>query len=139
MTQITHTHPHDPIMIRPAVAADEPALELLAELDSARPPSGPALIAERQGQAVAALTLADGVVIANPFLPTGDLVALLRLRASQVAVAPSLNRGQWLAGRAAAYGKPIHHASDRLHRLLKRPHVTIQGLNRRQQPVQHRR
>ena len=33
---------------------------------------------------VAAIALGDGTVIADPFLPTADLVALLRLRANQL-------------------------------------------------------
>jgi hypothetical protein len=35
-------------------------------------------------QAVAALSLSDQRVVANPFVPTGDAVALLRLRAEHV-------------------------------------------------------
>lgn len=139
MTKSPHTFPNDPVMIRLASAADEPALELLAELDSSRPPAGPALLAERGGQTVAALALVDGAVIANPFLPSGDVVALLRLRAGQIALPSAPRRREGLVVRTAAPGKSIRHARDWLHRGLERAHVAIQELHRRQQPVEHRR
>ena len=139
MTKSPHRFPNDPVMIRPATPADSPTLELLAELDSSRPLVGPTLIAERSGQAVAALALADGAVIANPFLPSGDVVALLQLHAGQIALPPAPRGREGLAGWTAAPGKSIRHARDWLHRVLERPHMAIQQLNRRQQPVEHRR
>jgi hypothetical protein len=139
MTKTTHRFPNHPVMIRLATVADEPALDFLAELDSSRPPVGPTLIAERDSQAVAALALTDGAVIAHPFLPSGDVVALLRLRARQVAPSPAPGPSKGLARWTAAPRKPIRHAGDWLHRVLERPHVTIQQLNRRQEAVEHRR
>jgi hypothetical protein len=67
-----------PITIRRSNAADAPALRRLAELDSARPMQGPALIAELGDRAVAAVSLDGGRAIADPFERTQQLVALLR-------------------------------------------------------------
>lgn len=72
------------VVIRLATAGDRPALVRLAELDSQQPPSGPALIGEVAGRAVAAVSLADGRVIADPFVLTGNVVDLLRMRAAQL-------------------------------------------------------
>ncbi len=73
-----------PLVIRLAVAADETTLRQLAHLDSARPLTGPALIAERAGSAVAAVALIDGSVVADPFTSTTDIVEVLLLRAAQL-------------------------------------------------------
>jgi hypothetical protein len=72
------------VTVRLAAAADSPALNRLAQLDSASAPSHPILLAELSGQAVAAVSLADGAVVADPFVPTAELVALLKLRARQL-------------------------------------------------------
>jgi hypothetical protein len=56
----------------------------LAELDDAPELEGPVLLAFSDGQAVAGLSLRDQRVVANPFVPTRDAVALLRLRAEHV-------------------------------------------------------
>jgi hypothetical protein len=55
--------------------------ERLAELDSQRPLTGPALVGEIDGRPAAAISLTDGRVVADPFQPTANLVALLRMRA----------------------------------------------------------
>jgi hypothetical protein len=70
------------ITIRRATAADRPLLERLAALDSAFVPAGEVLIGETAGAPAAAVTIADGAAVADPFLPTADLVAVLRLRAA---------------------------------------------------------
>jgi hypothetical protein len=74
-------YPGNYYVIRQATPEDEPALRRLAELDSQRPLSGPALIAEIDGGAAAALSLNDGRVIADPFERTTVLRQLLRIRA----------------------------------------------------------
>jgi hypothetical protein len=73
-----------PVVIRPAVAADANALRRLAALDSARPLIGGTLLAEQRGSVVAAVSLSDGGAIADPFVATADMVALLRVRAAQL-------------------------------------------------------
>ncbi len=75
--------PH--ITVRWATQHDEAALRRLAFLDSARPVAGPALVASRDGELLAALPLRSREPIADPFAPTGDLVELLELRAVQMA------------------------------------------------------
>jgi hypothetical protein len=72
------------VTIRLSVDADGPRLRRLAHMDSARPLSGQTLLAEQGGAAVAALSLADGRAIADPFVATADVQALLALRAEQL-------------------------------------------------------
>jgi hypothetical protein len=72
------------VTIRWAVPADLAGLERVAALDSQRLPAGPLLVAEVGGQIWAALSQLDGIAIADPFRPSGDLVRLLRIRASQL-------------------------------------------------------
>jgi hypothetical protein len=73
------------IILRFATAADAPTLRRLADLDDGQPPAGDALVALVDGDAVAALSLSDGRVVADPFRLTEDAVALLRLRAEHLA------------------------------------------------------
>jgi hypothetical protein len=69
--------------IRLATPMDEPALLWLADIDSQGPlTAGPVLLGEIDGKPQAAISLADGRVIANPFLPTAQLLAHVRMRAS---------------------------------------------------------
>jgi hypothetical protein len=66
------------ISLRPARPDDDALLERLSELDSAAyPVVRPALVALRDGRAVAAISLRDGRVVADPFAPTSDVVTLL--------------------------------------------------------------
>jgi hypothetical protein len=67
----------NPITIRTSTASDVTELRRLAELDSARPLTGPALIAEHGGHPVAAVSLDGRRAIADPFLPTADVVEML--------------------------------------------------------------
>ena len=73
------------ITVRPAVSADLSDLVRLAALDSASPPRGPALVALADSRMLAALPLGAGRPIADPFEPTAEAVALLELRAAQLA------------------------------------------------------
>ena len=73
------------LTVRPVSAVDAPALAVLARLDSARPLTGPCLVAEVDGRPVAALAVDDGRVVADPFGRSADAVAMLRLRARQAA------------------------------------------------------
>ena len=74
----------DTVTIRRAGSQDGVALKLLAMLDSSRPLAGPVLVAESAGLVLAAISLKDGRVVADPFFPTADLVALLRARAARI-------------------------------------------------------
>ena len=77
MSHLPNTDPA--VVIRAARGSDGDALERLARLDSQRPPAGDVLVAEQDGALVAAL--AGDRVVADPFRPTADLIALLRVRA----------------------------------------------------------
>jgi hypothetical protein len=70
----------DAITIRMRPAADAEIVRL-ADLDSARAPEGAVLSAEVEGRVVAAVFLADGSAIADPFVRTLELVELLRAHA----------------------------------------------------------
>jgi hypothetical protein len=72
--------------VRTATAADSDQLMTLAALDSAQPLAGPVLVGELDGACVAALSLRDGRVVADPFVLTSGVAALLRTRASQLTV-----------------------------------------------------
>ena len=76
---------HAAITVRRDDQRDLAALRYLAELDSAPELAEPILVAEAGGEPRAALSLADGAAIADPFHPTADMVELLRLHASQLA------------------------------------------------------
>jgi hypothetical protein len=69
------------LTFRAATAADARTLADLAALDSAAPLTGDVLLAEADGTAVAALSLADGRVVADPFARTAAVVEVLRVRA----------------------------------------------------------
>jgi hypothetical protein len=65
-------------------AADRVDLDQLAQRDSRPPVEGPALVAEVEGRILAAISLADGTVVADPFSRTSELRSLLELRAGQL-------------------------------------------------------
>jgi hypothetical protein len=82
----------DPVTLRFAAPEDHRELKRLADLDSASLPADPLLVGERAGQPIAALSLADGAVVANPFVASADVVAMLRLRALQLRRAQASGR-----------------------------------------------
>jgi hypothetical protein len=80
---ITETAPEEQpkaILLHFARPDDSGLVRRLAALDDAAPLEGEILMAFVEGEAVAALSLADGRVVANPFVWTADAVSLLRLR-----------------------------------------------------------
>ena len=90
------------ITIRPGYADDNLALARLAALDSApTPPPAPLVVAEIDGQLRVAVSLFDGSAIADPFIPTADVISLVRAYAS----APDASRPRRLLRR--------HGRSDR--------------------------
>jgi hypothetical protein len=76
------------LQIRAADDTDLPALQRLARLDSGRLPTGSLIVAEDDGEIVAAMSAHDGTTIANPFRATSAIVAMLRLRADQLKPRP---------------------------------------------------
>jgi hypothetical protein len=73
------------VTVRRSSDADRVALRRLAALDSKDEPQGPVILAEVDGELVAAVPFDGGAPIADPFRPTADVVSLLELRAAQVA------------------------------------------------------
>ncbi len=72
------------IAIRSATGHDRDELVRLSALDTAPVPAGRVLLAVVDGEAQAAVEVATGRVVADPFRPTADLAELLRLRASRL-------------------------------------------------------
>jgi len=79
-----------PLAIRRSAPGDGDRIRLLARLDDRRAPAGPCLVAEIEGEMVAALSLVTGAAVSDPFRPTADALALLQLRAAQLGVVPEL-------------------------------------------------
>ncbi|HEY8000510.1 MAG TPA: hypothetical protein VID76_01155 [Solirubrobacterales bacterium] len=63
---------------------DARALARLAALDSRAQLEGPVLGAEVEGRLLAAIAVASGDVVADPFSRTSELRALLKLRRAQI-------------------------------------------------------
>src|SRR5437763_16568046 len=70
-----------PLAIRRSAPGDGDRIRLLARLDDRRAPAGPCLVAEIEGEMVAALSLVTGAAVSDPFRGTADALALLQLRA----------------------------------------------------------
>lgn len=90
----THTNENSDITIRAATPADTDALVRVAGRDAGELPQGPMLVAEVAGDVRAAIDLHDGMVIADPFHRTVELVEMLRIRSGSVGHARSGALGQ---------------------------------------------
>ena len=77
-------HPRGELKLRAATDADALALLRLARLDSSLALTGTIILAEDDGEIVAAQAVESGAAIANPFRRTTPIVAMLRLRAAQL-------------------------------------------------------
>jgi hypothetical protein len=73
------------LALRMAQPDEAAVIRRLADLDDAAPLEGQVLLALVDGEAIAAVSLHDRRVVANPFVRTTDAVTLLGLRASQLA------------------------------------------------------
>lgn len=78
---------HRSIVIRPARASDASAIARLALLSARRPPEAPLLVAEVDGEVLAASPVAGGQPVTDPFAVTIDISELLALRAAQLRAA----------------------------------------------------
>jgi hypothetical protein len=99
------------VVIRPERPEDRAALARLAELDSARLPAAPVLVAVVGGELRAALSLSDGAAIADPFHRTAWLMTLLTVRAGQLRGEPAGDRRRFerlrrVAARVPAFALP---------------------------------
>jgi hypothetical protein len=93
--ELDHANTSDPtqtIALRLAQPDEARDVARLAALDDAPRPDGQVLLALVDGRAVAALSLRDGRVVANPFEFTEDAVALLRLRHKHLGAGVSSRR-----------------------------------------------
>jgi len=115
--------PTGSVTIRRLDEGDAPALARLAGLDSEAILEGPALGAEVEGKLLAAISLADGRTVSDPFSRTAELRSLLELRARQIrGRAPGSESGAAVPrprARAALGGSPPG-AGGRLLTLLPR-------------------
>jgi hypothetical protein len=89
------------VLLRTAHADDHAELVRVAALDGARPPAGPALVAEENGAIVAALCLSTGRAVADPFVPSQHHVELLRKHAARRQAPAAAPRGRRLLPRPA--------------------------------------
>jgi hypothetical protein len=94
------------LRVRPAREADAVALRRLEQLAESPPLAGEVLLAEVDGELVAACSLADGRAIGDPFRHTRAVRELLVLRARQ------------LAGTAAGGGRTRARRWRLAHRTL---------------------
>ena len=93
---------NDTITIRPSTADDRDAILRLAELDGRRAPASRAAPRLVGGELRAALPLAGGGALADPFHRTAALVELLGVRAA--GAAPARDRRRWALRSRAALG-----------------------------------
>jgi hypothetical protein len=98
------------IVLQHASAEHDRALRDLSQLDSARTVTRPALMAVVDGRLVAAASLHEGRIVADPFTESAEAVALLRVRAAELGGdarrrtrLPRLGQGQ---GRRRRGGRP---------------------------------
>jgi hypothetical protein len=102
------TERQEALVLRLCTVADDAALERLAILETRPAPAGRYVVAEVDGDVVAAISLVSGAVLADPFRPTAELLPLLGMRAAQLApeVRPSRGLPRWTTlrgwGRASA-------------------------------------
>ena len=92
------TNSNPTVALRLADADEDDVVRRIAELDSARSPSGDVLLAVVDGDPVAAMSLRDGHVVADPFVPIAGVVALLRMWATHLA-GGRIRRRRWLVPR----------------------------------------
>ncbi len=90
------------LTIRPAGPADVQTIADLAQLDSQRAPTGDILLAFRDDEAVAAISVETGQVVADPFRPTMSVVELLRASVARTHQRPQRVNGHVRKLRVAA-------------------------------------
>ncbi len=89
------------LALRLARAADVGALQRLAELDEQQYLAGEVLLAWLDGEVVAAISVVDGRVIADPFVATSGAISLLELRAHQLT-------GRWVRPKVSWWRRFVH-------------------------------
>lgn len=99
------------LIVREATTEDTHALRRLAQLDTAPVPAGRLLVASDGQELAAAVRVADGEAIANPFRHTAATVELLPMRASQVRQATRRRPSGPASWLAALIGSVVRSAS----------------------------
>jgi hypothetical protein len=96
---------YESVTVRFARAGDADAVLNLAQLDGRHVPTRPMLVAEVDGELLAARSIVGGASIADPFRPTAHLVELLELRSTHLRNGnggdgrfPRRGRWAWLRG-----------------------------------------
>ena len=78
----SHLTTHTEVIIRQAEVVDEPALRRLAQLDSQSPITGPSVMVEVDREPWAAVELASGRVVADPFRPSSHVAQAAQAHAA---------------------------------------------------------
>jgi len=78
---------YDSVAIRMARPGDDYAITRVAALDSRKAPTGRVLVAEADGEVIAALSVSNGAKAADPFSWTSEVMELMEMRAEQIAAA----------------------------------------------------
>ena len=76
---------YDSVAVRLARPEDESAIHRIASLDGKKAPEGRVLVAEADREIIAALAVNGGHAVADPFRWTSDVLALMEMRAEQLA------------------------------------------------------
>lgn len=92
--------PVDTVLLRLCCVGDDEAIERLAQLEGKPAPVGRHIVAEIDGVVIAALPLAGGKLLADPFRATSHLLPLLELRAKQVNACTNGHASIWGAVRS---------------------------------------
>jgi hypothetical protein len=109
------------VTIRPAGPGDADAVARIAALDSARVPHGELLLGLVDDEPLAALSLEDGTVVADPFRRSGEIVSLLRERARLLGYTPEAeSRRMRSRRRTDRSGRPSASSSSSHWRLSPR-------------------
>ena len=94
--EVVEERPHTPIIALRMAGVDEAGvIACLAALESGRPLQGDALVAVVDGKLVAAISLSDRRVVADPFVPTKEARVLLETRAAQLMSWPPRRKRRW--------------------------------------------
>jgi len=83
----SHVGDYDSVAIRMARPEDDYAIARVAALDSRKAPTGRVLVAEADGEVIAALSVSNGAQAADPFSWTSEVMELMEMRAVQIAAA----------------------------------------------------
>lgn len=100
------------LTIRRSGPDDVRTLCRLVDLDSRPHLRARALVAEVDGEAVAAVGLDGGAVVAHPFRPTADVVRLLEAQRRALQATAPAAEGPWTSVlRALRFTRPMHGAA----------------------------